>query len=269
MRFTVLGSSGFIGSHLVQYLQGLGHECFCPKRDDPAMLSYQHGCIIYCIGLTADYRQRPYDAVEAHVVALAQVLEHATFDRILYLSSIRLYDSLGKILASEEISLQLSPAEPRHLYDLSKSLGENLVLNYSKGRGIVARLGCVLGKNIEEEGFVPTLLKKCFGQTGIDIESSPYFARDYIGIDDVLKLLLKIAEKGKESIYNIASGTNSDNQSLFALLNEITGCAIRASLSTRQDVPLIDITRIRTEFGFVPQPFQSLVRQIATIRGAT
>ena len=71
----VIGGAGFIGSHLLAHLEKSGYECFAPARDDASVFERELGHVIYCIGLTADFRQRPFDTVRAHVCFLAEVLE--------------------------------------------------------------------------------------------------------------------------------------------------------------------------------------------------
>ena len=44
--------------------------------------------------------------------------------------------------------------------------------------------------------------------------------KDYIAIDDVVKLLFLIAQKGKNKIYNVASGTNVSNSELASKIKE-------------------------------------------------
>ena len=67
---TVLGAGGFIGGALVARLIAEGRPVDPVTRDDlPALLSARRpaGDVIYCIGLTADFRTRPLDTAEAHV----------------------------------------------------------------------------------------------------------------------------------------------------------------------------------------------------------
>jgi len=66
-RVTVLGGSGFIGSHVARHLRRLGVACDTPARDDESIFSRPLGHVIYAIGLTADFRARPLETVEAHV----------------------------------------------------------------------------------------------------------------------------------------------------------------------------------------------------------
>lgn len=260
---TIIGARGLVGGRLAIRLQARGDSPWLPGRDEEEKL-YHHplGTVYYCAGLTADYRARPFDTVEAHVSLLARILERADFTRLVYLSSTRLYDSLGDAVCDETAVLRLSPADPRHLYDLSKSLGENLCLTASGGRARVARLACVLGDGLHDDGFIPALLRDARGKTALQVASSPFFARDYIGLDDVAGLLVNIAEHGKEAVYNVASGVNVANSEVFRLAEEITGCVMHPTLDARANAPRVDVSRIRDEFGFVPTPLKTLMEEM-------
>lgn len=94
-RYTIVGASGFVGSRLAASLRQAGHTVLTPSRNDPMLFTQSLGQVIYCAGLTADFAARPFDTVEAHVTLLARVLQESDFTHLLYLSSTRLYDSLG------------------------------------------------------------------------------------------------------------------------------------------------------------------------------
>ena len=72
--FTVLGASGFIGGRLVRYLRSLGHSVLVPGRDDAHLTGQPLGHLIYAIGVTADFRARPFDTMDAHVSVLSKAL---------------------------------------------------------------------------------------------------------------------------------------------------------------------------------------------------
>lgn len=42
-QFTVLGASGFIGSHIVKKLNSLGIDCYAPKKEIPKFLKETSG----------------------------------------------------------------------------------------------------------------------------------------------------------------------------------------------------------------------------------
>ncbi|MBV9064181.1 MAG: NAD-dependent dehydratase, partial [Methylobacteriaceae bacterium] len=87
---TILGASGFIGSNLRRAVQAAGLPCYAPGRAE-ALRTGPLGTVFYCIGVTADFRTRPFDTVAAHVCRLSRVLQGCEFDALIYLSSTRVY----------------------------------------------------------------------------------------------------------------------------------------------------------------------------------
>jgi len=267
LKFTVIGSRGYIGSRVTAYLAGRGDECFTPRRADPRVFSEDLGYVVYCAGLTADYRDRPFDTVRAHVSFLGDILERARFTSLVYLSSTRLYDGLGNRRVSEDDLLRLNPNDPRHLYDLSKALGESLCIHTGGGRSSVARLSCVYGAPPSARGFLPDVLLRLGRGGPVQIETSSRFCRDYVFVDDVVRGIVEIVTRGKEPIYNLASGENVTNGDLFAFLEKRTGVFVRAvSEEPGAALPIIDVSRFEQAFGFRPRSvfdgLEELLRRI-------
>ena len=279
---TVIGANGFIGGHLLRRLQRDGWDCRSIPRDALDLHKRELGTVFYCAGLTADYAQRPHDTVRAHVALLNDILTEAQFDALVYLSSTRLYDSLPGVAMDEDSGLLLNPAQPRHLYDLSKALGESLCRHASQGRARVARLACVYAAADDADGFMGSLLRQVRqhpqqhpqqhphrrpGDNGVlEIDTSASFSRDYVHLDDVLDALLLIATHGAQAAYNVASGVNVSNAQLFERLSELTGCDIRATRSQRLPCAApVSIARMRSEFGW--QPASVLDRLEHMVRG--
>lgn len=257
MKFTVFGASGFIGRNLVEYLVGLGHEVFAPARNDTSVFDRPLDHVIYCIGLTADFRRMPFRTVHAHVSFLAEVLEKADFESLLYLSSTRVYSRAAD--TRETALLSSDPGDPSDLFNLSKLLGESLCLHCRRSGTRVARLSNVVGFDPESENFLTTLIREALSGR-ILLLTDPASAKDYIGISDVLRVLPQIAIEGQERIYNVASGSNIKNSVLSKRLSDLTGCAIEAITSA----PLItfapiSVDRLSQEFMFTPtDPLENL-----------
>lgn len=259
---TVIGAAGFIGRHLARHLRDGGFEVHEPARGDARWLDAPLGQVFYCAGLTADYAQRAHDTVEAHVALLNRVLQRGRFDSLVYLSSTRLYDGSLADLAGEETPLALQPHQPRHLFDLSKALGEALCHAAGGGRARVARLSCVVRDADDATGFLPQLLRDVVRSVAaadggvpprLHVDTTSGAARDYVHLDDVLRALVLIATRGTQPVYNVAGGRNLANRELFARLRELSGCDI---VALRHDIvrpaPRIDISRLRGEFGWRP-----------------
>lgn len=246
---TILGASGFIGSHLVRYLQRSGIEHQAPGRHE-RLAGRELGHIVDCIGLTGDFRERPLDAVDAHVSKLVEVVRTAKFDSLLYLSSIRLYRGSSGV-ASETDELRFNPAEFEDIYTLSKATGEAVVLALGP-KGRVARISNVYGVN-QRESFLGTIIQEALREGTITLRSSLESERDYISIDDLVPLLVRIATSGRQQIYNVGGGENITNREVTAAISALTGC----SVSVVPGAPptgfaRIDCSRIREEFGFAP-----------------
>lgn len=246
MSYTVIGASGFVGSRLTAALRRDGHAVYTPLRGDPDLFSRDLGRVFYCAGLTADYAARPFDTVEAHVGLLARVLRETRFTHLVYLSSTRLYDSLGAAGGDEDCDLVVNPANARHLYDLSKALGESLCLTAAAERAAVARLSCVFDWHEGAPGFLSEWLRRAAREKTFCLDSATGFVRDYIHLDDVAAALLAIADGGVTGIVNVASGENVSNAELAEVFNR---CGWSVGLNKdlpRQPAPHCDTRRLTT-----------------------
>jgi nucleoside-diphosphate-sugar epimerase len=263
---TVLGASGFIGARLSQRLNELGYECFCPTRGED-IANRALGDVIYCIGLTADFRTRPYDTIEAHVSELSRVLQRNNFDSLLYLSSARVYGSGSETVENAEVKVR--PADPDHLYNISKLMGESLCLAASS-RTRVVRLSNVYGGDVSSENFLTSIIKEALNTGRIRFQTSLDSAKDYVSVSDAVDVLIKIAARGRERIYNVASGSNVSNRELAERIRELSGCEIEvADQAPTVTFPAIDIKRVQTEFGIkAASVLDDMVQLLATFQAS-
>lgn len=265
MKFTVLGSSGLIGQALVKHLKSLGHIVLAPTRHDQSYMGQALNNVIYCIGLTADFRQRPLDTVEAHVGALVDVFSQCIFDNFVYLSSTRIYQ--GAAEAREDSKITVSSTDLNMIYDISKLMGESVCLNAGKKGTKVVRLSNVLSPIDQSTNFISDITQSAI-KGKITLHTTLASAKDYILIDDVVELLPQIAVYGRQSIYNIASGYNMSHKMWVDELTRLTGCKVEvADDSPIINFPVINIKRIQTEFGFNPRnPLSMLPKLISELR---
>lgn len=265
-RFTVLGAGGFIGRNLAARLRQTGHAVLTPGRGSLGHLRDQPlGHVIYCIGVTADFRQRPLDTVEAHVGALGDLLRGADLASLLYLSSTRVYARAGD--AREDALLPASPRDPSDLYNLSKMMGEALCLNAGGPRARVVRLANVVGLDPLSQNFLPAIVRQALDGR-IVLQSTLASAKNYVVLEDVLDLLPRIAEHGASDVYNVAGERNVSHREIVDRLAELTGCTVTvAPGAVEQSFPPIPIERIRREFGFRPRdPLAELASIVAAHR---
>lgn len=247
--YTVIGASGFIGGNLTSYLRSLGHQVNTPPRGD--VHHNEHlGRVVYCAGVTADFRTRPFDTVEAHVSLLARYLEHGNFDSFLYLSSSRIYmKSPG---GEEKQDIIVNPNDPSDLYNISKAMGEALLLSSGPGNVKVARISNVLGPDASSSNFVMDLCRQSL--TGhIALQTALSSSKDYIHVDDLVRYLHLLSSESARSLYNVASGTNITHRAIVEKIVEFTGCGFSVESSAPEiDQPRIDASALHAEFG-LPQ----------------
>lgn len=254
--FTILGASGFLGSALVLHLQKLGRQVRAVRREEGLALGQPLGHVIYAIGVTADFRGRPFDTMDAHVSQITRLLREGEFSSLTYLSSTRVYE--GNDNTCEDSAISVRPASPSALYNISKIAGESICLNSGRANVRVARLSNVVGIGPGQDTFVDQLLREGLAHGGLTLRSHPASAKDYIALDDALGLLVAVTERGKAAIYNIASGEQTSHREVLDIIAAETGWSVAVDeTAARTDFPPIDIGRIRREFGFVPVPFRA------------
>src|SRR6267378_5363667 len=120
MKFTILGSRGFIGSNLVRYLKEKGVDCHTLDISTENINNKSLGHVIYAIGVP-NFKEHQFDAVDAHVCTLMHFLKQATFDSFLYLSATHVY--FGASSTNEEEPITINPTNFNELYAISKLMG--------------------------------------------------------------------------------------------------------------------------------------------------
>jgi nucleoside-diphosphate-sugar epimerase len=256
---TIIGAAGFVGAALKRRLETMGEQPYAPAKGDPEVFSRDLGCVYYCAGLTADYAVRPFDTVEAHANLPAQIARRARFDKFIYLSSTRLYDAGAEEPAHEDAPLSVSPREPRHIYDLSKALGENIAMTQMDGKGAVARLSNVFGWQDGDPGFLSEWLARARREKNLVLESSPYIARDYIHLDDVVAALVAMARAEAPGIVNVASGELATNAEIAEVFSAEGWTVTFKGEANPRPPPCADASRLRG-LGVIPRRVQDVVR---------
>lgn len=259
--FTVLGASGFIGRNLVRRLRERGHVVNVPSRADMPRAGEDLGHVIYAIGLTADFRSRPFDTIEAHVSLAANILRENAFASFLYLSSTRVY-AHGED-TREGARLSASPLDPSDLYNLSKLTGEAICLGCGRDKVRIARLSNVVGPNeAKSNTFLGALCREA-GRGHIQLQTALDSCKDYIWIDDAAELLLRIAVEGRHSVYNVASGRQTSHAEWCTAIQSRTKCSVAVNEGAPTlSFPPIAIDRVKDEFAFAATPVLERIPEI-------
>jgi len=263
--FTIFGATGFVGSHLSRRLEVHGHQVRAVGRSGWPPHGANLGHVIYAIGVTADFRSRPIDTVEAHVCRLVEVLRSYSFESFLYLSSTRLYRDASS--TQEAAMIAVPPGDPERLYDATKVAGEALCLTLPFPTLKVARLSNLYGPRNHTDNFLSQVLAEGRKTGSIVIRTGPDSTKDYLHVEDACAALIEIATKGRQRIYNVASGFNVTHRELAELLGQHAG--IKASFSANEaDViwPRIDMTRFATEFSWSPRQLKDAFAELTKLQ---
>lgn len=265
-RITVLGAGGFVGSALVPHIRGLGLDCLAPARGDESLYRQPLGHVIYTIGLTADFRTRPLDTVEAHVCVLRRLLAEADFESLTYLSSTRVY--AGGADTAETASLRVNPNDASDLYNLSKLTGEALCLHSGRPGMKVARLSNVVGLRRDADTFIDQLLQEAAATGRAVMRSASDGCKDYIALSDAAGLLTRIATSPATGIFNVASGEQVSGGTVARLMQQVRGITVDvAPNAPLWDFAPINTQRVRYQFGFRPQAFAQHFTQFLQAHG--
>jgi nucleoside-diphosphate-sugar epimerase len=247
---TVVGASGFIGGHLVAELERRGLPHSVPGRHE-RLAGRELGDVVYCAGVTGDFRRRPLDTVAAHVGDLEALLRTTEVSSLVYLSSIRMYRSPGT--ATEDDPLELVPSDPDQLYDLSKALGEAIVLRCVVP-ALVVRLANTYGVDVGSTNFLPSILRDALHGGEITLHTSLDSTRNYVGVGDVATAIVALMESGARGTYNIAGERALSHREVTERLRELTGCEVRvADGAPTHTEPEISIDRLRATIDYSPE----------------
>ena len=147
----------------------------------------------------------------------------------------------------------------RHIYELTTALGENLTLNWSAGRGAVARLAYVFDWTPGAEGFLSDWLRQAETTRSLSIDSSPETGRDYIHVDDVVKSLRAIVDRGGGALVNVATGQMTTNRRLAEAFAE-EGWTVQLAEAAKASLsPRLDVSRL-ANLGVTPRDALQVVR---------
>ena len=233
MKALIVGSSGFIGSHLTAELKANKYEvikCDLIKGDDIVSMNIMNQEMIY--NVLKEYQpdilinmagqanvgiswKKPQLTVELNTIGLINILE-AVKDvdrsiRVIVIGSSEEYGNLKEIGANVIEDIPLKPITP---YAISKQAQELFALLYVESYGMDVCMTRLfnLGGAGQMKGYM--IADFSYGIANIEAGRSKHMlvgnltsARDFTHVKDACRAIRLIAEKGhKGEIYNICSG---------------------------------------------------------------
>jgi len=279
----VLGSAGFLGSHLVNALAGSGHHVVAVDREVPLARTTSEDAVEY---VTADYSDASATrgplsrcAVAIHLVSttspadrgpditsdttsnvvptlrLLETCVDAGVERVLFASTGgAIYGPQGRERYAED-----DPALPVSPYAIGKLAIERYLEHFSVEYGLrhtVFRVSNPYGPGqrlVRGQGLIPALFGSVLSGRPMTVYGDGSMTRDYVYVGDVARAVTTLASREpRHAIYNIGSGIGETVLAIVDAARAVTGRAIpvehAAAPSSFVDRVVLDVGRFVDEF---------------------
>lgn len=229
----VTGSSGFIGTALVEALKSIGFNILKFDSLDGDISSYdflkeyKNIDIHHIFHLAAKTFvpaswENPLEFYKTSVLGTGQILELCRHSNTpLTFVSAYLYGLPERLPISED-----DKVKSNNPYAHSKYLAEELCRFYSEYYNVkvtIARPFNIYGKNQKDMFLIPFIIEQVLNSDTIKVKDL-YPKRDYIYLDDLIHGLVKTIDNKKQfSIYNFGSGKELSVHEIIDTVQKIAG----------------------------------------------
>ncbi len=278
MKVFITGASGNVGREVSKALAKAGHELVLLSRSqtndlpdgsmyytdlaDTAGLSdiitkERPDIVIHLAAMIGGAcEDDPHMAEQVNVEAtkqLARLSAKYGVARFIFTSSAAVYNQLDHSPTDEQSNI-----DPQSVYGKTKLAAEQALGKIAVSSNLLVTI--LRPFNIYGPEFTNSLVYKLAHSTPdspVILNGLDTFYRDYIHIDDVVKVLSRLeTDKQTEScvVYNVASGVSTNNATLIAAL-EARGREVHYNVKeSPPSYSWADIHKAQTELGFQPDP---------------
>jgi UDP-glucose 4-epimerase len=254
-RVLVTGGAGFIGSHLVETLLGLGAEVLviddfrCGKRehlakaasagrltiaegdirsaDDLRLLGEFAPDVVFhmaALHFIPYCNTHPQEALDVNVLGLDTLLRALRCAPV----SAFVFPSSGAIYGfGDEPWPETAPPRPDEIYGISKWMGEQMMARFHADRpgvrAVVARLFNTYGPRETNPHVLPEIMKALGEGKPVEL-GNMWPKRDLIFVTDTAAALVAVAQGGPGfEIFNVGTGTGTTIQDVVRTIEMIAG----------------------------------------------
>ena len=259
-KYTIFGHRGFLGKNIVHYLRKKEKKYFLPKKKNKFSKNLNN--VIYCIGVY-DVLDNPIKSIDASLKILSEIIINNKFKSFVLISSTRLYLNSKKTNENDKISID--PNSKNYFFNSLRLTAENFCLSQNNRKIKVVRISNLYGDYFKSQKyFLPNLIRNSIEKKLISITINKNSKKNYLNVQDAVEVLIKIINKGKYRLYNIASDKRYSLDFISKTIQKITKCKIKYyNQKIKYDEPLININRVKKEFKFKPKnDFKNKLQQI-------
>jgi dTDP-glucose 4,6-dehydratase len=286
----VSGGSGFLGSHLCDYLLARGHRVVCVDNLDTGSLQnvehistkdfvfVNHDLteplfleepvdFVYHLASPAspiDYARLPLHTLKVGSYGTHHMLGLAKFKRARFLlaSSSEVYGDPQIHPQPETYWGNVNPIGPRGVYDEAKRYAEALTMAYHGQQGVdtcIARIFNTYGPRMRSHDgrAIPTFVRQALEDKPLTVFGNGSQSRSFCYVEDLIRGLHLLAESGEHLPVNIGNPKEMSLLELAETVIRVTGSKSEIVYEALPvDDPQVrqpDITRARQVLGWEPQ----------------
>ncbi len=245
----ITGDAGFVGSNLMNRLKNdyqiygltaLGQDLL---NLDPSKIP-QFDVLIHLAGILKS-DPSVWQVNVGGTVNILQLAKEKGCKAVIYISSY-VYGLPKRLPINEQHSIN-----PHNDYAKSKLAAEAICKNYNFRDLVILRPFNIYGPNQTNDLLIPKILRQI---PNIKLFGSPDERRDFVYIDDFIKLISKIIKNTISGTYNVGSGRSNSVDEIIGILKEFTPLSVEYENkpSTIKDC-YADITNIQRIFSWQPK----------------
>ncbi len=235
MKILITGACGFIGSHCARLLNKHHQITLLDKssytlrlsgtpvtvlkkdlsieRDVKGILKGMDVVIHFAAETFVDYSiSNPRRFLESNVIGTFNLLEEARRNKVkrfIHISTDEVYGSIGHGFFSED--MRLTPGNP---YSASKAAADMFAISYQNTFGLpISILRCEnnYGAYQGKEKAIPTWIAMALKGKQLPLYGDGRHKRMWLRVEDFCSAINAVLEHGKNEIYNVGSGQESEN----------------------------------------------------------
>ncbi len=255
---TVFGAGGFIGSSVCDVLRKDNYTVNVGDWRTTDFNQKNLGQVIVCCGV-GDC-SKVDEVIYSHVDVLRNIIKTSTYERLVYISSTRIY--LDSDSGREDSQFSINQCDVRVLFNQVKLLAETIIKSQPKPYAIL-RPSNVYGKAFNSPLFLPSLVRDAIQNKKINLYVSPEYAKDYVFVDDVSGAVLSILKYNIPGVFNIASGENVSAGDIVDIIQSKTQCEVVWHPNNNHDnFPLINIEKLSRELMLTPRKVKNMLYEM-------